>query len=119
MLPLRYLKQAVLVKGLKVQQSNGSWVEEYSFVKDFLVDIQALNDEISASLYGADMNKTYRVVTPHHELEKMMMEKTNSGSDNVTKYALNIGDYSYRIVSARDGWLDVELLRWLGKNQGQ
>jgi capsular polysaccharide biosynthesis protein len=106
---LSRLKPAVLKVATKTKQANGSYVEEYTKVTDYKVILQELVDEVSASMYGANLNKTYRVSSPRETLEIYLQGKLNNTSDNISKYFLFIQDKQYKIVSVKEHWVDIEL----------
>ena len=106
---LSRLKPAVLKVATKIKQANGSYVEEYTKVADYKVILQELVDEVSASMYGANLNKTYRVSSPRETLEIYLQGKLNNTSDNISKYFLFIQDKQYKIVSVKEHWVDIEL----------
>ena len=106
---LSRLKPAVLKVATKTKQANGSYVEEYTKVTDYKVILQELVDEVSASMYGANLNKTYRVSSPREILEIYLQGKLNNTSDNISKYFLFIQDKQYKIVSVKEHWVDIEL----------
>lgn len=105
---LSRLKPAELKVATKTKQANGSSVDTYTKVADYKVILQELTDEVSASIYGADINKTYRISSPRQVLEKYLQTKLNNTSDNVSKYFLFVGDKQYKIVSVKEHWVDVE-----------
>ena len=106
---LSRLKPAVLKVATKTKQANGSYVEEYTKVTDYKVILQELVDEVSASMYGANLNKTYRVSSPRETLEIYLQGKLNNTSDNISKCFLFIQDKQYKIVSVKEHWVDIEL----------
>lgn len=106
---LRYLKDATLFKETSVKQSNGSYISSFEEVNSYKVQIQKVTDSISATIYGADISRMWRVTTPHHELEKYLNEKFNFDDDNVSKYILEIESRQYEIASINDNWVDIKL----------
>ena len=106
---LSRLKPAVLKVSTKIKQANGSSIEEYTKVDDYKVILQELVDEVSASVYGANLNKTYRASSPRQTLEIYLQSKLNNTSDNISKYYLFIKNKKYKIVSVKENWVDIEL----------
>ena len=45
---LRYLNKVTLMKGENIPQKNGELVLEYKNIKDYNVQVQNLEDEVSA-----------------------------------------------------------------------
>ena len=107
---LSRLKPATLKFSTKTKQANGSYKEEYTKIADYKVILQELTDEVSASIYGANLNKTYRVSSPRQVLEIYLQSKLNNTSDNISKYFLFINDKQYKIVSVKENWVDIEYI---------
>ena len=107
---LRYLVDIELDKETKTKQSNGLKISSYEKVQDYKVQVQELTDQISASIYGADVNRMYRVSSPHNALENFLKSKVNESSDNVSLYSLLLNGWRYRIVVVRNNWADIESL---------
>lgn len=101
---LRYLKEVVLKKITKVQRENGTYQNVYDEVKKYKVLVQPLTDEISASVYGADVNKMYRLI--NKDLQEFLQSKQTNEDDNLSTYAI---DYNglYTIKSVVQG-IDIE-----------
>ena len=106
---LRYLKTVELDKATIAKQDNGSRVESYSKVADYRVQLQELTDEVSASIYGSDINRMYRISSPRYTLENFLSGKANNTSDNVSLYSIVIGNDRYMIRAVKDHWIDVVL----------
>lgn len=108
--PLRYLKTCFLVSRTKTRQTNGSITESFTDLKSYEIQVQDIYDEVSASLYGSDVNKMIRLCSPHNVLENDLLEKVNFTSDNITKYGIRLGKFIYEIVSVKQHWIDVKIL---------
>lgn len=66
---------------------DGDRIEEYEHILDADGAVQYLaSDEIAHSIYGANLDKTYRFKSIHNDLEPFLLEKTNNSPDNLTKY---------------------------------
>ena len=107
---LRYLISAQLDKATYTRQNNGTIIASYTKQADYNVQLQELTDEISASIYGADVNRMYRVSSPRCVLETFLFSKVNNSSDNVSLYSLLINGHRYKIVNVRKNWVDISLL---------
>lgn len=107
---LRYLKKYDLYKITKTRQPNGAIVETYSLDKSGTCQLQELVDEVSASIYGANLNKTYRLSTPRNVLETYLGTLMTPSLDNISEYVLVISSMKYKIVSVKWHWVDVELV---------
>ena len=66
---LRYLKDVELKKATKEKQPNGTYIETLTLISSYQVQTQELNDDVSASVYGADINKITRIKSVKGELE--------------------------------------------------
>lgn len=108
---LRYLKPITLKKAEKIKQSNGTYTNIYNKIEDYKVQMQDLtDDEISATLYGANITKMLRLSSPLGELEKYLLPKVDNKSDNISQYYIFIGDRTYKIVSVSKTRIDIELV---------
>lgn len=107
---LRYLKTIELDKATTTTQSNGARVSVFSKVADYRVQTQELTDEISASIYGADINRMYRISSPRYILENYLAGKNNNSDDNVSQYSFVLNNARYRIRAVKEHWIDIELM---------
>lgn len=107
---LRYLENAYLKKATKTKQPNGTYIESLENIKIYRVQIQELNDEISASVYGADVYKMIRIKSIRNELENYLYEKVNNKQDNISNYYININNRTYKIKSVNQRGIDLELM---------
>jgi len=107
---LRYLKNVTLKKGTKGRASNGNPVETYEEVSKHKVQIQELDDEISASVYGASIINMYRIKTPLGGLESFLRQKVNNKQDNISQYYIFINNDKYRIKSVNSKGIEIELV---------
>lgn len=105
----RYLKDIELKKADKVKQPNGTYMEILTLIGTYTIQKQELNDEISASIYGADLYKITRIKSVNKELEIYLNTKLNNDEDNISKYYIIIDDVQYKIKSVREKWVDVIL----------
>lgn len=107
---LRYLKDVDLKKAAKEKQPNGTYTETLTLISSYSIQTQELNDDVSASVYGADINKITRIKSVNRELEVYLKSKVNNDSDNISKYFIIIDDTKCKIVSVRENWLDIEAI---------
>lgn len=107
---LRYLIDAELDKAENTKRENGTIASTFNKVGNYKIQLQELTDEISASIYGADVNRMYRINSPRNDLENFLFTKVNNSSDNVSLYSLIINEKRYRIKIVRFKWIDVELI---------
>lgn len=106
---LRYLADCTLLHNTKVKQPNGNYTLTLEVVGSYKAQIQKLTDSISATIYGADINRMYRFSSPLKELEKAIANKFNFEKDNVTNYSIKHEDKIYKIVAINDNWVDARL----------
>lgn len=107
---LRYLKNVTLKKTTIKKQPNGSRKEEFETIKDYKVQIQEMDDEINASVYGASIMNMLRIKTPLGNLESYLNEKINNEEDNISKYYIFIENRKYRIKSVNSKGTIIELV---------
>ena len=107
---LRYLKSVELKKSSIVKQANGSRIEEYENIGNYKVQIQELDDEISASIYGASIVNMLRIKSPLSKLENDLKKKLNNTPDNVSKYYVFIQNNKYKVKSVNSKGIDIELV---------
>lgn len=108
---LRYLKSVVLKKATKVKQNNGTFINSYTNVGNYKVQMQNLtDDEISATIYGAKITKMFRISTPLGDLEEYLLPKVDNKQDNISDYYVEYNDKTYKIVSVSEDKIDIELV---------
>jgi hypothetical protein len=107
---LRYLKSVDLKKATREKQPNGTYIETLTLISSYQVQTQELNDDVSVSIYGADINKITRIKSVNRELEVYLKPKVSNESDNVSKYYIIMDDTQYKIRSVRENWLDIEAI---------
>lgn len=113
---LRYLKTASLYFAEKIKQPNGAVITRDTLQGEYHVQVQELTDEVSASLYGAEMNKMLRISSYLYPLETYLAEKTLPTTDNLSEYFIVIEDRKYRITTVRMHWVDIEFVETYGAN---
>lgn len=107
---LRYLEEVILKKSVIVKQTNGSRIEEYKTLGEYQVQKQEIDDQISASIYGASIVNMLRIKTPLSDLEKLLKSKVNNTTDNISKYFVFINEAKYKIKSVNSKGIDIELV---------
>lgn len=105
---LRYLQSVSLKKANKVKQSNGVYVDSYDLVKNYRAQLEDLSDEVSASIYGANLYKVKKVRSPKGTLEKYLATKLNNDADNISKYFLFIDEVIYKINDSQISGVTIE-----------
>ena len=107
---LRYLTNVTLKKTVIVKQENGSRLEEYEIVNNYKVSKENLDDQVSASIYGASIIKMLRIKSPLSKLENYLETKLNNTTDNISKYYIFVGNNKYKIRSVGNKGIDIELV---------
>ena len=107
---LRYIENAKLKKATKTKQSNGTYIETLEDIKTYRIQEQELNDEISATIYGANVYKMIRIKSVKQELENYLYTKLNNKQDNISFYYIFINNKKYKIVSVNASGIDLELM---------
>lgn len=108
---LRYLKEVTLNKATKIKQSNGTYTNSYTKINDYKVQMQDLTDDVvSATIYGANLSKMSRIISPLHKLEKFLLPKVNNKADNISQYYIFIDNKVYKISSVSETKIDIELV---------
>lgn len=102
------LKTCVLLKGARTKANNGTYVNTYQEQASYSVIPQELTDEVSASIYGANINKTTRISSVRRELEALLKTKLNNKADNISNYAIEFENKIHKIVSVKNNWVDIE-----------
>lgn len=107
---LRRLRGCTLQKASEVKQNNGSVISSYSNIQDYEVIVQEKTDAVSATMYGSRIEKMFRLLSPHCELEFYLLSKANVNADNISKYFIVIDNQRYKIVAAHESYVDIEFL---------
>ena len=89
---------------------DGDSQETEILVGSYKVVIQELNDNVSATLYGADINKILRISSVNKILEILLKEKLNNSSDNISKYRISYGTSKYKVKDVKSKYIDIERL---------
>lgn len=106
---LRYLKDVTLKKEERIKQPNGTYVTQEEIVSVYKAQMQELTDEVSASVYQADLNKINRLKSVKSELEEYLKGKLINAPDNITKYSIYIDRIKYKIISVKQKYVDISL----------
>ena len=105
---IRYLKEVKLLKSVKEKASNGSYIKGYTEIGTYNVQIDNLQDEISASIYGANLNKMLSISDALNELHLILSGKVDNTDDNISLYYIEIGPVLYKINSVKENGIVIE-----------
>ena len=107
---LRYLKPITLKKATKTKQPNGTYTDTYEAIDNYNVQKQTLESEVDAQVYGADISKMLRLISPYNKLENYLLEKLSNKEDNVSKYVIYDNGVKYKIVAVSPNKVDIKRL---------
>lgn len=85
-------------------------METLECIKKYSIQTQELSDEISASIYGANIYKMLRIRSVNKELENYLYYKTNNKQDNISYYYIFIKNRKYKIKAVNQSGIDLELI---------
>lgn len=102
------LKDVDLYNNTSTQQPNGEYVKVATKIASYKVIIEEIRDAISASIYGADLNKMLRISSINSELENYLFTKLNNSSDNISKYQIYYGNNKYDIENLTRKYIDCK-----------
>jgi len=106
---LRYLKNASVYKITRQKQDNGTYKEVYTLCNNYSVQEQELDDNISVSMYGADINQMIRIKSSQGKLERNLKPLMTSDNNNISKYIIVIDNVKYSVVSVKS-YIDIKLI---------
>ena len=92
----------------KTTLPDGDSQETKTLVGSYKVVVQELNDNVAATIYGANINKILRMSSVNKILEILLKEKLNNTSDNISKYRITYKSSDYKIVDVKSRYIDVE-----------
>lgn len=105
---IRYLKEAKLLKSVKEKQANGSYVKTFTLIDTYNVQLNSLEDEISATIYGANIDNMLSIGDALGELYKYLITKVDNIQDNISLYYIQIGNVKYKINSVKESGIVIE-----------
>lgn len=104
------LEEVELYNLTSSQSPNGDYVKTETLIGTYQVIRESLTDNISATVYGADLNKMIRFSSVNKLLENYLFTKWNNTSDNVSKYRIKYNENYYKIKSLTSHYVDGERL---------
>lgn len=105
---IRYLKEVSLLKSTKVKQPNGVYVKSYTEIGTYNVKIDELQDEVSATIYGANIDKMLNISDALGVLSCYLSPKVENTNDNISLYFIQIDNTLYKIVSVKKKSINIE-----------
>lgn len=108
---IKNLNNAILKKAIKTKTSTGNLINSgYEVIKKYRIQEQVLQDEVTSTIYGSDVNKMLRIATPLHDLESYLLPKVDNVEDNVSLYYIFYKGKQYKIVAVRDYFIDLKIV---------
>ena len=108
---IKNLNKATLKKAIKEKTSTGNLiVSSYEKIKDYNIQEQVLQDEVTSTIYGSDVNKMLRIASPLHDLENYLIPKVENKEDNISNYYIFYKGIQYKIIAVRDYYIDISRL---------
>lgn len=105
---IRYLEEVELVKAVEEKQPNGTKIKTFSHIGDYRIQKKSLEDEVSASIYGANITRMWNIASPLGDLEEYLIPKVDNKEDNISLYFIMLGTTRYKINSVKDSGIDIE-----------
>lgn len=107
---IRELQSIKLLKSEKVKQANGTYIKTFEEIGEYNVSKKTIDDQVNATIYGANINKMYSISTPLQDLENYLIPKVDNVEDNISLYFIQISNSKYKIVSVTQHEIKIERL---------
>lgn len=105
---LRYLKEVNLLKSTNIKQPNGTFKKTFDIINSYKVSIKTLDDEVNATIYGANIEKMKSISTALSDLENYLIPKVDNEEDNISLYFIQIDRTRYKINSVTSNEVKIE-----------
>ena len=106
---IKNLEKIDLKKAIKEKTKTGNVVNaDYELIKSYRVQEQILQDQVTSTIYGSDVNKMKRIASPLHDLESYLLPKVDNVKDNISDYFVFYKGMQYKIVAVRDYFIDIK-----------
>lgn len=105
---IRYLEEVELVKSVNEKQPNGTVIKTFNHIEYYRIQKNSLEDEVSASIYGANITKMWSIASPLKDLEEYLIPKVENQEDNISLYFIMLGNTRYKINSVKDSGIIIE-----------
>lgn len=99
---IRHIEKVNLLKSSKEKQANGTYIDTFKGISSYPIVKKNLRDEISATIYGSNINKMYSISSPLGDLEEYLLSKVNNKEDNVSLYCIEYKNSKYKITSVTE-----------------
>lgn len=104
---LKDLEKVTLYKLVKSTKKDGDPDESYEKIETYDAGVQYLDDSVAASIYGAEVTKTYRVSSLHFDLEQFLLPKINNNPDNLSNYLIEYLGNKFKIQRVTPKYIDM------------
>lgn len=104
---LTRLEKVTLYEVTKGVKPDGDPTEDYELISEYDAGVQYLDDSVAASVYGANVTKTYRVSSLHSEIEKYLLPRINNSQDNLSNYLIEYLGNKFKIERVTPKYLDM------------
>ena len=106
---IKNLEKCELRKAEKNKKSTGNVIiNDYDKIGEYRVQEQTLQDEVTSTIYGSDVNKMLRIASPLHRLETYLIPKVDNVTDNISFYYIFYKGIQYKIVAVRQFYIDIK-----------
>ena len=105
---VRYLQECKLLKSVNTKQDNGVYIREFSEIGTYRIQKKVLDDEVSATIYGANITKMLNLSTALGDLETYLAPKVDNKEDNISLYFIELDNTKYKINSVKSNSITVE-----------
>lgn len=106
---IKNLEKCTLKKAIKTKTSTGNIIiSDYEKINDYRIQEQILQDEVTSTIYGSDVNKMKRIASPLHRLEAYLLPKVDNIEDNIKDYYIFYKEIQYKIVAVREYFIDIQ-----------
>lgn len=101
------LEKVTLYHVIKGTAKDGDPTEIYDKLEEYDAGVQYLDDGVSASIYGAEVTKTYRVSSLHLSLENFLLPKINNNPDNLSNYLIEYLGNKFKVQRVTPKYVDM------------
>lgn len=105
---IRYLQEIKLLKSENIKQPNGVYKKSFSEVAKYKVMKKNLDDQVSATVYGANIVKMLSISTALGDLEEYLIPKVENTEDNISLYFIELDGTRYKINSVNEYNVTIE-----------
>lgn len=87
----------IVYKATKTKQPNGALVNTYTEQMRTYCEHNSLQDQVSATIYGTDINNIIRLTSKDNTLNEFIESKMNSSEDNISMYYIEFKGVKHKI----------------------